>query len=137
MAEPFKNLISADTVAQMAAHLQRAWPAFARPDFEKQATTGLEALELKARVLHITQALEATLPQDFGHAATVIEASLAPPLAIDTKGEPVTALSDVDAGGPGAGISGWAGGHRVELIINGRPEADASFVLLPAPATAS
>jgi len=112
MAEPFKNLINAARVAQMAVHLQRVWPAFARARFEKQASTGLEALELKARMLHITDALEATLPPDFSHAAEVIEASLAPPLPIDAKGEPVSASGkDDDApkgAGPGAGVSGWA-----------------------------
>jgi hypothetical protein len=42
MAEPFKNLIHAGTVAQAGQHLQRVWPAFDRARFESLATTGLE-----------------------------------------------------------------------------------------------
>jgi hypothetical protein len=63
MAEPFKNLINAGTVAQAGQHLQRAWPAFDRARFESLATTGLETLELKARAMHLADALEATLPE--------------------------------------------------------------------------
>jgi hypothetical protein len=83
MAEPFKNLIHAGTVAQAGQHLQRAWPAFDRARFESLATTGLETLELKARAMLLADALEATLPEDFAQAADVIEASLAPPMPLD------------------------------------------------------
>jgi hypothetical protein len=89
MAEPFKNLINAGTVAQAGRHLQRVWPAFDRARFESLATTGLETLELKARAMLLADALEATLPEDFAQAADVIEASLAPPLPLDAAGEPV------------------------------------------------
>lgn len=98
MGEPFKNLIHAGTVAETGRHLQRVWPAFDRERFESLAASGLEALELKARAMHLCSALEATLPPDFGEAAALIEASLAPPRA---DGE-----VDVDAERD-AGLSGW------------------------------
>ena len=77
MAEPFKNLINAETVRTARKHLSRAWPGFDGARFERLATRGLDALELKARVQHLSAALEATLPTPFADAATVIEASLA------------------------------------------------------------
>jgi len=77
VAEPFKNLINGETVRQARRHLSRAWPGFDGKRFERLASAGLETLELKARVLHLSAALEATLPTPFADAATVIEASLA------------------------------------------------------------
>ena len=46
MAEPFKNLIDAPGVRDIARHLQRAWPRFEAARFEAAALHGLEALEL-------------------------------------------------------------------------------------------
>jgi len=77
VAEPFKNLINGETVRQARRHLSRAWPGFDGARFERLESAGLETLELKARVLHLSAALEATLPTPFADAATVIEASLA------------------------------------------------------------
>ena len=59
MAEPFKNLIDAAAVQAIAHHLQRAWPAFDAPGFGALALQGLDALELKARVLQVARALVA------------------------------------------------------------------------------
>ena len=82
MAEPLKDLLLNErAVRNAAAHLQRAWRRFDATAFERRALHGLDRLELKARAMHIADALEATLPSDFEHAASVIEASLAPPLA--------------------------------------------------------
>jgi 3-methyladenine DNA glycosylase AlkC len=102
--EPFKNLINRDTVATTGAHLRRAWPAFDRKRFEKQATQGLEALEFKARAMQMADALQATLPEDFAQACEVLQTSLAPPLALDAKGEPVSHSAEVAA----TGVAGWA-----------------------------
>jgi 3-methyladenine DNA glycosylase AlkC len=102
--EPFKNLINRDTVAQAGRHLRRAWPRFDQKRFEAQAATGLESLEFKARAMQLADALEATLPDDFNAACALIEASLAPPLAIDTQGEPLK-LGEAQAD---SGIAGWA-----------------------------
>ena len=79
MAEAFKNLINADTVRSAATLLRRAWPAFDAARFEALALDGLDALEFKARAMHLCAALEATLPEDFARAASIIEAALAPP----------------------------------------------------------
>ncbi|HKX43516.1 MAG TPA: DNA alkylation repair protein, partial [Burkholderiaceae bacterium] len=98
--EPFKNLINAGTVREIGAQLARAWPAFDRQRFEKLATSGLEALEFKARARHLCAALEATLPDDFDAAAAVLEASLAP---IGTSRSTVAP----DAPRPD-GLNGWA-----------------------------
>ncbi len=98
MAEPFKNLISAELVRTAARHLRRVSPGFPQQRFVHLASRGLEALELKQRVLHVTKALVATLPQDFAAAADVLEQSLAP------------ASDDVDwsRNDPGdGGLAGW------------------------------
>ncbi|MGE0099402.1 MAG: DNA alkylation repair protein [Hydrogenophaga sp.] len=102
--EPFKNLINRDTVAATGAHLRRAWPRFDRKRFEAQATEGLEALEFKARAMQMADALESTLPVEFAHACEVLQASLAPPLALDAKGEPISHSPAVAA----SGVAGWA-----------------------------
>ncbi len=103
MAGPFKNLINARTVQHTGEHLRRAWPGFDRPCFERQASRGLEALEFKARAMQLADALEATLPGDFDAAASVLEASLAPPIPLDAQGEPA-GLSDTQGA---LGLSGW------------------------------
>ena len=101
--EPFKNLINTGTVQRAGQHLQRVWPAFDRQGFELRAASGLDALEFKARAMQIADALEAALPADFADAASVLEASLAPPIPLDARGEPA-GLSDAQSE---QGLSGW------------------------------
>ncbi len=101
--EPFKNLINATTVANAGLHLHRAWTGFDRKRFEALANHGLDALELKARMLHLADAMRATLPDDFNGACTVLEASLAPPLPLDARGEP-EGLTSAEAN---TGLAGW------------------------------
>ena len=79
MAEPFKNLIDATLVAAAARQLERHGRGFDARRFSALAVPGLDALELKARVLQVCAALEATLPPRFADAAALIEATLAPP----------------------------------------------------------
>lgn len=98
MAEPFKNLLGAELVRDAASHLARVLPRFDAKRFMRQACDGLEALELKARALHICSALESTLPSDFLVAADALEAALAPPLPLDAPVEPSAT---------GNGLSGW------------------------------
>lgn len=98
MAEPFKNLLNAKVVADMARHLERVQPGFERARFEALALQGLDALELKARALHLCSALEHTLPNDFAQAAELMEAALAP-------------THDAGTGPMGprdSGLAGWA-----------------------------
>jgi 3-methyladenine DNA glycosylase AlkC len=102
--EPFKNLIGPATVVNAGHHLRRAWPTFDRKRFEAQAATGLEQLEFKARAMQLADALEATLPDDFHAACELLEASLAPPLAMDAQGEPLKLGEARDE----HGIGGWA-----------------------------
>jgi 3-methyladenine DNA glycosylase AlkC len=104
MAEPFKNLISRQTVTHAAQHLARVWPEFDRTRFEQLAGNNLEKLELKARAMQIADALAQTLHPDFGHACTILEASLTPPVPFDADGEPI-GLGEATRD---AGVSGWA-----------------------------
>lgn len=101
--EPFKNLINADTVRHAGEHLQRAWPAFDRRRFETLACNGLAQLEFKARAMQLADALQTTLPPRFADAADVLEAALAPPIPLDTAGEPA-GLSDAESA---QGLAGW------------------------------
>ncbi|MFM1871314.1 MAG: hypothetical protein RL398_736 [Planctomycetota bacterium] len=78
MAEPFKNRIDAALLQQMAAHLRRADRSFRHAKFLSRATTGLDELELKARVLHVATALTDSLPDDFAAACELLQAALAP-----------------------------------------------------------
>lgn len=76
MAEPFKNLINPGAVRAAAQALAAAWAGFDARRFERQVCEGLEALELKARALHVCTALEAQLPVDFEPAAAVLQAAM-------------------------------------------------------------
>lgn len=97
--EPFKNLLNEEVVRRAGHHLERAWPAMDRARFERLAIEGLTALEFKARAGHIATALEATLPDAFPEAATVLERSLAP----------AQAGPDADLGALRSGVEGLAG----------------------------
>ena len=104
MAEAFKNLINASSLAHVAEHLQRVWPPFHRAPFTALAGRQLDTLEFKARAMQVASALEATLPEVFPAAAEVIESALAPALPFDAKGEPMGLGTALDE----EGLSGWA-----------------------------
>jgi len=74
--EPFKNFIDAALVRRTGQVLAHASSEFDRAVFERRAIRGLDALELKARVMQLADALEATLPADFDAACGLIEACL-------------------------------------------------------------
>lgn len=99
MAEPFKNLVDGELVRLTARHLGRVWSAFPQARFERIARDGLAALELKARIEHVAQALATTLPASFADAASVLEQSLAPARSDDD-------LSALRAGPEG--LAGWS-----------------------------
>jgi 3-methyladenine DNA glycosylase AlkC len=99
MAEAFKLLLGEPVVRALGQHLQRAWKPFPRERFEAQALDGLDALELKARALHIAAALSQALPKSFEQAARVMEAALAP--VEDPRSETLPRSSE-------AGLAGWA-----------------------------
>jgi 3-methyladenine DNA glycosylase AlkC len=100
MGEPFKNQLDARLVRNAAASLARHTPCFDRRRFVRLATTGLEDLGMKARAMHIADALEATLPSDFERGCAAIEAALGPPLPADDAPDPTPARA-ID------GLSGW------------------------------
>jgi 3-methyladenine DNA glycosylase AlkC len=114
MAEAFKNLINARTVDSAGRHLQRVWPGFDRKAFERQAAHGLEQLEFKARAMQLADALEATLPDDFARAADHIQASLAPPVALDARGEPLGLAAGET--GDADGLRGWVVWSLAEFV---------------------
>jgi 3-methyladenine DNA glycosylase AlkC len=100
--EPFKNLLGPDVVRAAALGLSqraKASHGFDPRAFERLALKGLEALELKARTMHIADALEATLPPTFSQACDLIESALAPPV-------PVAGVAS-SASRPDAGLAGW------------------------------
>lgn len=82
MAEPFKNLLNADRVKQIAGDFAHAWPDFPTKQFIRQSTAGLDALELKDRARHIAKALGAALPTDVTKAMRIAIAALGAPLAV-------------------------------------------------------
>jgi len=131
MAEPFKNLINAQTVQAVAHHLHRVWPAFPAAAFERQAGDGLDALEFKARAEHLSAALQATLPEDFLHAADVLQASLkavpTPVFAHDPDDELGSLATD------DSGLGGWALWAFGDFTARrGLPHTDRALALLHA-----
>lgn len=98
MAEPFKNLIHAGLVREAGEHLARHAAGFDARAFARQASRGLEALEMKARAMQIAEALEHHLPPRFADAADAIEAALAP-------AEDGEAMAQLD--GLQQGLRGW------------------------------
>lgn len=128
MADAFKNLINPLVIATAAEHLRRVRPSFNVDAFVAQACSGLGELEFKARAMHVCDALQAHLPTEFAAAAALIEASLAPPTAIDGKGEPIGL-----AGTPSAGISGWMIWSLGEFVVRaGMSEPNRALVCLHA-----
>lgn len=117
--EPFKNLINAGTVGDIAHHLARVEPAFDRARFEALACGGLDALEFKARAEHLCTALDASLPHGFASAAKALTASLGTPG--DETGTPATSA---------AGLAGWAVWPLTTFIA--RNGLDEPAIALPA-----
>ncbi|MDX2050918.1 MAG: DNA alkylation repair protein [Polyangiaceae bacterium] len=83
MAEPLKTFFSASLVKRLAADIRKVHPAFPDKDFVKQASAGLEELELLGRGKHIAAALGAHLPPSYPKAVKVLLASLGPEHATD------------------------------------------------------
>jgi len=65
---PFKDRIHPDGIGALGRALAEAWQVegvdFDPADFVAQATAGLQALELKARVVQVADAVQASLPAD-------------------------------------------------------------------------
>lgn len=98
MAEPFKNLLSAKVIAEMARHFKLHWNDFNEAGFVKDASKGLDLLELKARTDRITDVMIQYLPSDFVKAGDILISSLQAPLTDSS----LTSTTDE------SGIAGWA-----------------------------
>jgi hypothetical protein len=72
MAGDLKSYFSPDLVRRLAADISRAHPAFPAGTFIKQASTGLDALELLGRGKHIASVLARHLPQAYPEAIDVL-----------------------------------------------------------------
>jgi 3-methyladenine DNA glycosylase AlkC len=76
MAEQLKSFFSPLLVRRLAADVARVEPSFRSRAFIKDATTGLEELELLDRGRHIARALGTHLPEDYPRAIEVLLRSL-------------------------------------------------------------
>ena len=78
-SKDFKDRISPRAIKGLARDLKWAWPEFPVEEFSAGATTGLADLEMKGRVVHVADALAATLPGDFTESAGILEKALERP----------------------------------------------------------
>ena len=69
----FKNWINAKVVSTISDEIKKIYPEFNSNEFKKVSTT-LSSLELKQRVLVLTQALKKFLPNDYMNALEVLNA---------------------------------------------------------------
>lgn len=114
MAEPFKNAFNIQMLSQMGEHLKRASPTFDAKGFTANASTGLDALELKERSTQISNSLAQYLPNDFELSAKIIIDSLCPNEPYDAKD----------------GITGWATWPINQYVSNnGTKHFDTSMAL--------
>jgi len=78
MATSLKTFFSPTLVRRIAADIERVHPAFPSREFMKDATKGLDELELLDRGKHITRALERHLPASYPDAIDILLRSLGP-----------------------------------------------------------
>lgn len=76
MADALKTFFSPALVRRLAAEIEAVEPAFRSRSFIRQATTGLDALELLDRGKHISRALADHLPKEYPQAIEVLLRSL-------------------------------------------------------------
>jgi 3-methyladenine DNA glycosylase AlkC len=78
MAEQLKTFFSPALVRRLGADIERVHPAFEHRAFVKEATAGLDDLELLDRGKHIAKALAKWLPAEYPAAIDVLLRSLGP-----------------------------------------------------------
>ena len=83
MAESLKTFFSPSLVRRLAADIARVHPSFPSRGFVRDATKGLDDLELLDRGKHITRALERHLPANYPDAIDILLRSLGPEHATD------------------------------------------------------
>lgn len=74
------RLFNPESVAGLGARLAAAWPAFPRARFERDVVAAFPQLELKQRIAHITDVLEACLPAGYAEALDILLDALPPEL---------------------------------------------------------
>ncbi len=77
---PLKMLLDSKLVSLIGQSLGEVVPEFDRTTFERNATVGLDDLELKERASYIAQAMREQLPFNFDDAAPLLIQSFGPPL---------------------------------------------------------
>ena len=80
MADTLKGFFSPELVRRLARELARTDGSFPASAFTRDASAGLEDLELLARARHIAGALARHLPEDYSRAVDVLLRSLGPEL---------------------------------------------------------
>ncbi len=83
VAEPLKHFFSKALVKRLGASLKAVHGPFDVRGFERDATRGLEALELLARAKRLADAMHRHLPADFRESAEILLRSLGPVHATD------------------------------------------------------
>ena len=83
MAEPLKTFFSPALVRRLAGDIERVHPSFPSRAFVRDATNGLETLELLDRGKHIARALGRHLPASYPDAIDILLRSLGPEHASD------------------------------------------------------
>lgn len=125
MPEPFKTYFNAEMISAAADHFGRVASMFPQEAFIRLATNGLDELELKARSLKITDALDQTLPADF-HVATQILVD-----ALDPR--PAGLLGEVTKATQERGVTGWMVMPMADWVAKrGLEDFDRSFWALHA-----
>jgi 3-methyladenine DNA glycosylase AlkC len=74
------QLFNREKVAYLGGQIARAYPGFAQAKFTKAALSKIPELELKARIVHLTECLENHLPECFIQSCKIILNSLPPEL---------------------------------------------------------
>jgi 3-methyladenine DNA glycosylase AlkC len=80
VAAPLKDSFGPDVAVRIAGMLADVHPTFPTDAFLRDALDGYDDLELTPRARQIAVAMGAHLPQDFDEAATIVVASLGPPI---------------------------------------------------------
>ena len=83
MAESLKTFFSPSLVRRLAADIERVHPSVPSRGFVRDASKGLDELELLDRGKHITRALERHLPAHYPDAVDILLRSLGPEHATD------------------------------------------------------
>jgi len=77
MPEPLKNGLNEAAISRLADNLHRVWPALDRDGLIRGSMKGLDALELKGRIAHVSDQLAAFLPDDWTETLAVVVSSAA------------------------------------------------------------